>query len=378
MSRILTKAKDLYVNLRGFHTKRKLVVIESDDWGSIRMPSKETFDALKEQGDTPENDAFLSNDCLESEEDLNNLFEVLSSVKDSKGNTAKITANFAMANPNFEKIDFQHDIYEYEPFYETYARYYGENNSILSTIKTATEQGVFMPQLHCREHLNVDRWLTDLKSGKDDTLKAFNNRMIGIGKSFDLDNPFGYMDAFNSNYSSNETLSNIFNDASKLFENTFKFNSETFVASCFVWSQNLEKAFSSHKIKGIQSASWQNVPFSDNEKLSLKRKLHYTGEKNKFGQVYIVRNCSYEPAYHQNPEECVEKCFDEIKKSFACKKPAIINSHRFNYISSINPENAKNNLLGLKKLLNKIIDSYPDVEFIFTPELVNIMLQEKK
>ena len=29
------------LNIPGWRTKRKLVVIESDDWGAIRMPSKE-------------------------------------------------------------------------------------------------------------------------------------------------------------------------------------------------------------------------------------------------------------------------------------------------------------------------------------------------
>lgn len=34
-------AKRHFLNLPGWHTRRKIVVIESDDWGSIRMPSKE-------------------------------------------------------------------------------------------------------------------------------------------------------------------------------------------------------------------------------------------------------------------------------------------------------------------------------------------------
>ena len=77
MSALLTNIKNMYVNLRGFHTDRKLVVIESDDWGSIRMPSKDIFLELQNVGDQPEKDAFLSNDCLENDKDLENLYEVL-------------------------------------------------------------------------------------------------------------------------------------------------------------------------------------------------------------------------------------------------------------------------------------------------------------
>jgi hypothetical protein len=33
-----------YVCFRGWSTKRKIVVIESDDWGAIRMPSRAVYD----------------------------------------------------------------------------------------------------------------------------------------------------------------------------------------------------------------------------------------------------------------------------------------------------------------------------------------------
>ncbi|NTW32234.1 MAG: hypothetical protein HGB12_06370 [Bacteroidetes bacterium] len=33
-------------NIPGWRTDRKILVIESDDWGSIRMPSKETYSGL--------------------------------------------------------------------------------------------------------------------------------------------------------------------------------------------------------------------------------------------------------------------------------------------------------------------------------------------
>ena len=34
------------VNSKGWRTNRKIVVLESDDWGAIRMSSKEAFDKL--------------------------------------------------------------------------------------------------------------------------------------------------------------------------------------------------------------------------------------------------------------------------------------------------------------------------------------------
>ena len=372
MASLLTKCKNQYVAWRGFHTKRHLVVIESDDWGSIRMPSAEVYRKLQKAGDHPENDAFLRNDCLENVADLTALFAVLTSVKDKNGSPAVMTANFAMANPDFDKIDPINDAYFFEPFTDTYKRYYPDQN-VFSCVQDGIKSSCFVPQLHCREHMNVNRWMNDLKQQKYDTVIAFQNHMIGTGASFSQENPFGYMDAFNSNFTSDAELSNVVHEAMELFENTFGKKSETFVASCFVWNDALEKALCEVGVRGIQSGCWQNLPVCTEEGNALRRKLRFTGQKNRIGQVYTVRNCTYEPAYQQTPMKSAKECLDQIMRAFHNRKPAIINSHRFNYIGSINRENARENLKGLSWLLQTIIENIPDAEFISTAELLRII-----
>lgn len=372
MASLLTKCKNQYVAWRGFHTERHLVVIESDDWGSIRMPSAEVYRKLQKAGDHPENDAFLRNDCLENVADLTALFAVLTSVKDKNGSPAVMTANFAMANPDFDKIDPINDAYFFEPFTDTYKRYYPDQD-VFSCVQDGIKSSCFVPQLHCREHMNVNRWMNDLKQQKYDTVIAFQNHMIGTGSSFSQENPFGYMDAFNSNFTSDAELSNVVHEAMELFENTFGKKSETFVASCFVWNDALEKALCEVGVRGIQSGCWQNLPVCTEEGNALRRKLRFTGQKNRIGQVYTVRNCTYEPAYQQTPMKSAKECLDQIMRAFHNRKPAIINSHRFNYIGSINRENARENLKGLSWLLQTIIDNIPDAEFISTAELLRII-----
>lgn len=372
MASVLTALKNAYVAIRGYHTDCHYVVIESDDWGSIRTPSSETLGRLVSCGDNPLDDAFLKNDCLESSKELQNLFDVLTSVRDSKGRPAVMTANFAVANPAFEHIDYNKGSYVYEVFTDTYRKYYPDEN-VISKVKEGIKQACFCPQLHCREHLNVNRWMNDLKEGTKDTVLAFDNQMIGIGASFTEDNRFGYMDAFNTDFSSDAQLSGILEDAANIFEKVFGYRSSTFVASCFVWNDELEKTLSKLGVNGIQSAVWQNVPVGRNGNYQLKRKIRYAGQRNLSGQIYNVRNCSFEPAYLQNPEECAEKCYQQVLQAFKDKKPAVINSHRFNYIGSINRNNDKNNLIGLKKLLKTIVEAVPDVEFVSTPELIDIM-----
>ena len=372
MASLLTKCKNQYVAWRGFHTERHLVVIESDDWGSIRMPSAEVYRKLQKAGDHPENDAFLRNDCLENVADLTALFAVLTSVKDKNGSPAVMTANFAMANPDFDKIDPINDAYFFEPFTDTYKRYYPDQD-VFSCVQDGIKSSCFVPQLHCREHMNVNRWMNDLKQQKNDTVLAFQNHMIGIGASFSQENPFGYMDAFNSNFTSGAELSNIVHEAMEIFENTFGKKSETFVASCFVWDDSLEKSLAGVGVRGIQSGCWQNVPAGIENGNVMKRRLRFLGQKNRIGQVYTVRNCAYEPAYQQTSTKSAKECYDQVMRAFRNRKPAIINSHRFNYIGTINRENARENLKGLSWLLQTIIDNIPDAEFISTAELLRII-----
>ena len=113
-------------NLPGWRTRRKIVVIESDDWGSIRMPSLEAYQRLKQKrlNIDGESSRYNLNDTLANQQDFDELFTVLTSLKDSNGQHPVITAISLVANPNFNQIkqsNYQH--YSFEPFTETLDRY---------------------------------------------------------------------------------------------------------------------------------------------------------------------------------------------------------------------------------------------------------------
>jgi hypothetical protein len=114
-------------NIPGTILNKKIVVIESGDWGSIRMPSVKTYNDLKGKGldlDSGGSKRYNLNDTLASSEDLVGLFELLGSFKDNKGNNPLFTAVSLVANPDFDKIkanNFQE--YYWEPFTETLNKY---------------------------------------------------------------------------------------------------------------------------------------------------------------------------------------------------------------------------------------------------------------
>lgn len=376
MRAIAKKIKNTYVNKRGFHTNRKLLVIDSDDWGSIRMPSKKVYDTLLAGGNGECKDAFLKYDCLEREEDLYGLYDTLAEVTDLNGRHPCFTANFAVANPDFSKINPALNRYAYESIIETYKRYYPENN-ILKTIKEGYEKKIFFPQLHAREHVNVVRWMNDLKKEKAETKNILKYHLISTFTSFSKSNLFGYMDALN--YDSKhevEFLDIYITEAIKMFNDIFGYSSETFVASCYTWTDKIEEILAREGIRCMKTQCWQKR-FVGKGTSGYFPKIHYTGEIGKRQMRFLIRNCEFEPSLNEYSQEHFKKCLENVEFAFTNGKPAIINSHRVNYIGAINEENAKKSRAELRNLLHILIAKYPEIEFVSANELFHIVESER-
>ena len=371
------KTKRYIQNLPGKATQRKLVVIESDDWGSIRMPNKKVFNTLQQEGYKPELNPYLKFDALASEEDLQALFECLNTVKESNGNPAKLTANAVMANPDFLKIrENNFENYSYELFTETLKRYPNHSKSF-DLWKEGMNNDLFIPQYHGREHLNIHQWMKNLRAGDTNLTNAFDLEMISIS-SLDTGMKYGYMEALD--YFSIEECNEkefILRDGMKLFEDLFGYKSISFIANCYIWDNLVEKTLSDLGVKYLQGISNQCIPKLDkNNNHKIIYKKHYFGEKNKFGQRYFLRNAFFEPSISPT-KDWVSECLERIDIAFKCKKPAIIGSHRLNYIGFIDQQNRTQNLYQLKTLLKKIVKKWPSVEFVSTDELDRLFNNKK-
>ena len=369
-------AKILF-DLPGWRTDKKIIVFESDDWGSIRMPSREVFDKLKSDGYGVDNDPFLKYDNLAGENDLSGLFEVLTSVKDSNGRPAIFTANTMVANPDFARIEESGFLnYFYEPFTETLSRIPTHRNSF-NLWKEGMTSGVFHPQFHGREHLNVDRWMKALQAGDPAIRRAFGHRMLSIS-SEPNEMRFGYMEALD-HFSPEEKQikASVVEDGLRLFKRIFGFDSRSFIACCYVWDNEIEKILQSRGVNYIQGVAQQLIPAYDDNRHYFKKALHYIGQSNSFNQIYLTRNAFFEPALLGSGNDHIGYCLNRMSAAFRMKKPAIVASHRLNYIGSIHKENRDHNLILLKKLLNEIVRRWPEVEFMTSDELGGLISKEQ-
>jgi hypothetical protein len=365
-----------YVNFRGWSSKRKFVLFESDDWGSIRMPSREVYDDLLAKGIPVDKNYFTKYDCLESNQDLEQLFHVLSSFKDNKGNHPVITANALVANPDFEKIKASNfSEYSFELISETYNSY--ESNS--KTLQTWKDVGIskklLWPQFHGREHLNPMEWMKSLQSKNEQEILGFENKaLLGIGNRLVSKRSNEYMAAFDfEDADEMNQIHQITKEGIDLFEQTFGFKSKSFVASCSIRSDKLDEVLSQNGVIYHQCGQ-QNLPIVEGNYKIINR---YFGDTNKNGQLYWRRNASFEPT--KNPNfDWVNNTLQEIKIAFQWGKPAVINSHRVNYIGSIFEENRENGLRLLSELIQAILKEWPDVEFVSSDELGDFMKSSMK
>jgi len=363
--------KKIISNSIGWTTNRKIVVFESDDWGSIRMPSKAAYETLLKHGISVDQSQFNRLDSLENNDDLECLFEVLSSVSDKNGKNPVFTAVCVVANPDFEKIEQNHFTeYFYEPFTATLQRY-PNHDRVYSLWQKGMEDRLFFPQYHGREHLNVIRWLNDLKNGNEVTLLAFNQRLWGIS-SPRINHE--YLEAFAvDSLADIEQQKTIIADGIRLFSELLGYKPSFFVPPNGPFNWELENVLVQHGIKYLTLDKLQKEPQGNGK---FKYKIHWLGKKSKHGLISLSRNAGFEPSASIN-RDWVDSCLNDIQWAFKLKKPATISTHRVNYIGSLEIKNRDNGLAQLKLLLKQIVKRWPDVEFMTSVELGQLFTEEK-
>jgi hypothetical protein len=359
-----------FSNIPGWLTNRKIIVIESDDWGSIRMPSIGAFDRLQRQSiDLTQGDSKRYNkyDNLASSDDLSTLFELLSKFIDKNNKSAIFTAISVVANPDFEKIrKFDYEKYYYEPFTETLSRIAGCENSF-SLWKEGIDKQLFIPQFHGREHLNVAVWMRALQRRDKNTRAAFDERCWGFNNDHPLD--ISYQAAFELEYFSDlESQKEVITTGLQLFEQLFGYKATFFVPPNGPFNNALEGIAAKEGIKYMSGAKIQRESMGEGK---TRRVIHWLGQKNNNKQRFITRNCFFEPS--QGGKDWVNSCLNDIEIAFRWHKPAIISSHRVNYIGSLYPLNRDNGLKQLKQLLQTILKKWPDVEFMTSVQLGNLI-----
>jgi hypothetical protein len=364
---MIIQLKNYIKNARGIKTDRKIIVFLVDDYGTIRISSNQALEKLQLSDPKISENRFNKYDAIANEDDLTALFDVLTSVKDKNGNSAVFTPMTVVSNPNFALIENNNfSEYKYETIIETFKQK-KDGDKIIEVWKEGIDKNIFVPEFHGREHLNVRFWMDYLKKNDENVIEAFKHQSIGVHPS--LKNSKGYMSAFDlENKSHLEEVIEVAKNGLEIFENLFGYKSILFTPSALIHNNGMHEELKKHSIELIDMARQRIEPMLNGK---YKKRFHYMGQKNKFDQKYITRNVMFEP--NKNEKDAVNQALKDIDVAFKYNKPAVISSHRVNFVGGKTELNRENGLKDLKKLLNGIITRWPDAEFLTIRDLKNII-----
>lgn len=360
-------------NLPGTKTKRKLVVIYVDDYGSIRVRDKQAYNNLLKAGLAVDKTRY-GYDTLCTTEDLQMLFDVLTSVKDKNGHHAVFTPFANIANPDFERIKnsgFQQ--YYREPFTETMKRLGSAYDGAYQLWKQGIASGIFRPEYHGTEHISVWKFMKALQEGHKSTVLSFENESVASPFFPDepkIDNATAVFDIVKA--SDNDSLKTDIKVGLDMFEELLGYRAVQFTPGAAIYSPLLHDSLLQNGIKSIHVQRYKAYPLGDGK---YEKSFLYTGKTNEVGQRYIVRNCVFEPFLDDRTHNlnAVNNCLLNIDAAFRMHTPAMVSTHRVNFAGAIESIHRDESLRMLNELLHEIVKRWPDVEFVSGGQLSELL-----
>lgn len=354
-------------NLPAIKTDRKLIVLLSDDWGSVRIKSLEDQKQLLDKGHKI-NSRFDQFDTLESNTDIERLFDVLLQYTDYKGNHPVINAVTNVGNPDFKRIeenDFQQ--FYYESIGHTYQRY-PDSDKVLGLVQQGIRQNIFVPQSHGREHVQVNWWMEELQDKNSFARKAFEHEFFFLSPEY-LTNPKrgrGLSASFDV-WDQNDDLlvKEIAKSSLDIFSDLYGYQSKVFTPPAIFYNPNLEKTLVENGIEWLDIGRFFKVPLVGGGE---RYQYNYLGRKKKSGLKILVRNAMFESNMSDNSDGVFE-CLRTIEQAFEARQPALISNHRASFVGGIDIKNREKGLKALDHLFSEIIARWGDVEFVSIAEL---------
>jgi hypothetical protein len=198
-----------------------------------------------------------------------------------------------------------------------------------------------------------------LREGNKDLQYAFNNGFV----SLELDNMNSGASGFRAEFFFDSGKQLPFLEKSiksgiDLFHKEFGYVPRVFVPSNAIFHPRLEPSLAAGGVKYLNV--WHMAPVPD-AKGGLRTKYYRNGKRSSTGLTYYVRNCAFEPS--EADYKGVESTLRQIQAAFRWGKPAIISTHRVNFVGGIDPGNRAKGLSELSELLKAIIRRWPETEF---------------
>lgn len=356
-------------NIQGKKLNKKLLAFAVDDYGNVRLHSRDAREKLESAGVNLMN-RFDQFDALDTTDDYHALYETLANVKDLYGRHPIFTTYAMSCN-----IDFRQTLIENRYVSQTLQDTYSELALTDEAFKGAYElllegidQKFLKPQFHGREHLNI-KLLNELLQQKDIFLiKNLELKSLAGIQPIDKWPTIQFNEAFSFwDEADIEHHKEILRDGLKVFKQQYGYASTTFTPPALQLHPSLITYVSTLGINGVDKNRKGNVHTGFGKYITERNQL---ADQEVDGTIKVVRNCVFEP--NDRDLSWADYTFKQIEAAFFWGKPAIVSSHRVNFCGHIDESNRKKGLEELQKLLSKVVKRWPEIEFVSVDEIVNM------
>ena len=356
-------------NFRGVHP----VVFESDDWGLCgEGRNAQVYSDLISIGYTDivsEKLQPMYKNTLESETDLENLCNSLVKYKDSLGRFPVITANMIMSNPDFDRIKMnKFSNYFVIPITKGFPSGWGDWSTVVRGWKKAIRRKVWVPEYHGFSHFNYRNWMRGLRNKDSRLLDFFDKRLVTSSDEFRVLSEYGVHlgDAWVFQ-SYKEQFSDICNGL-EIFNTLFRRYPRTTIPPNNVWNSSTYRAFSKANVRFIQS-----------EKESTKSTIGVRNmDLSTISDVITSLLLQFGPLrkHHRNVRleyTAVDEseAVTSTEQLFKSSVPAIVDTHRVNYVSGVDASLPQKSLRRLESYLRAILED-DKIVFLTDNELFQI------
>lgn len=320
--------------------KEPIVVFESDDWGMMRQPSAGKLKTFGEPGE-------WSEEAVETETDLNGLYQILGKYKDSRGRKPVFTANFIAFNPDFDRIN-NNKFSEY--FDIPIDRLFSE--SLIQKYKEGVRREIFFPQHHGRRHFCSEIWLQDLQKNEPGAKELFDQGCCG-GLSLLQGQGWRYHTEY-LNWKTGKEKSEAeikidLKETLSVLERIFGYKMTSTIAPHYIFTKNAERAWLEMGILYVQGTGYCLQREKNGHAVT---RSHYMGEKSENGLLYMTRTIKFDPRPERKNHHW-QQAYRNAASLFDSGIPVVIDTHRINYTGGYR-EAALEQLDSLLKEMNQL------------------------
>ena len=237
---------------------------------------------------------------------------------------------------------------------------------VLAALRAGIADGVFAPQLHGMEHY----WPAAIMAAAQ-TDKQVAAWLAGdaLPRTEDLPSPL------QSRWTAAAVLPSLplsipeINEAAAAetaaFQRIFGMTAQVAVPTTFVWNDAVEHAWAAHGVRCIVTPGTRHEYRDAQGHPAGNGRCILNGEHGQGDVLYVVRDQYFEPALDHRAEQGLAA----LARQSACARPALLETHRFNFIG----EPADAALRELDRLLNEAGAAYPALRFLSTQEIAAAM-----